>query len=330
MSRLFQVLAVCAMVLFIASRSADAQQAGPVHRVGFLGPSAASATGPSLIDEFRIALESHGIVQGRNLVLDSRWPAGNQLDLLPQSTQQLLETKPHVIVAIGASAARVAAAATKETPIVFEIVLDPVAFGLVPSMERPGGNVTGLTTFDPQQARNQLQIMKEALPAVTHVALLGDDGAAPGLFVANENAARALGLEVKTFKVVRGPNPDFDKELQAAKAFGAGVVVVISTPVTTPNRKQIATLATKHGLPTLSPIDHVDGGGMLNYGTTFSESTRLAAGLVAKILAGAKPGDMPVVTVVKPELVINTKAARQLGLTLSPSALGKASRLVDQ
>jgi putative ABC transport system substrate-binding protein len=329
MSKLFGVVIACALALLVPAR-ADAQQPATVHRVGFLGPSAAATSGPSLLDEFAAALGTHGFVQGKNVVIESRWPENNRLDLLPQSAKQLLEANSQVIVAIGASAARVAAGLTKEIPIVFEIVLDPVSFGLVANAERPGGNVTGLTTFDPLQARNQLQILKEVLPNVTRVALLGDDGAAPNLFQANEDAARAVGLEVQTFKVVRGPNPDFDKELQSAKAAGAGAVVVISTPVTTPNRKQIAALAIKYGMPTLSPIDHVDGGGMLNYGTTFYESTRLAAGYVAKILGGAKAGDLPVAVVKKPELVINTNAMRQLGLTLSPAVLGKANRLIDQ
>jgi ABC-type uncharacterized transport system substrate-binding protein len=328
MSKLFGVVLACALALLLPSR-ADAQQPGTVHRVGFLGPSASSISGPSLLDEFAAALASHGFVQGRNVVIESRWPENNRLDLLPQSAKQLVDTNSQVIVAIGASAARAAAGVTKEIPIVFEIVLDPVAFGLVANAERPGGNVTGLTTFDPLQAREQLQILKEVLPNVTRIALLGDDGAAPNLFRANEDAARALGLEVQTFKVVRGPNPDFDKELQSAKAAGAGAVVVISTPVTTPNRKQIAALATKYGMPTLSPIDHVDGGGMLNYGTTFSESTRQAADYVAKILGGVKAGDLPVAIVKRPELVINTNAARQLGLTLSPAVRSRANRLVD-
>jgi len=248
---------------------------------------------------------------------------------LPELAKHLVDSNVLVIVAIGATAARATAAATKNIPIVFEMVIDPVADGLVPNLERPGGNVTGLTTFDPDQAHKQIAILKEALPGARLVAVLGDDGAAPTLFQANQDALHALNLESQTFKVARGPNPDFDRALQLAKTAGMDAVVVISTPVTTPNRKQIAASAAKYGLPTLSPIDHADAGGLLSYGTPFSEATRRAAGYVAKILNGAKPGDLQVETVKRQQLVINARAARELGIALPDALRSKASRVID-
>jgi putative ABC transport system substrate-binding protein len=302
-----------------------------MHCIAFLGPtaSAPTATSTTQLDVLRTALAEFGLVEGRNIVIESQWPDVDRLDRLPESVAALLARKPAVIIAIGATAARAAIAATTEVPIVFEVVVDPLATGLTLSLERPGRNVTGFTTFDPLHASRQLALLQEVIPGLTRVALLGDAGAAPGLSQTLEDAARDLGLVARTFTVARGLHPDFDGALAAAKQDSVDAVVVLSTPVTTPHRTQIAAAAATHRLPTLSPRDHDDAGSLLCYGTSFAALTRRAAGYVDRILTGAQPGDLPVETVRQPELIINRRAARALGLSLPASVLSKATRVVE-
>jgi putative ABC transport system substrate-binding protein len=302
------------------------QQDAHSPRIAFLGPTSTPTT---QLDVLRTALAELGLVEGRNLVIDSRWPEVDRLDRLPESAAALMALKPAVIIAIGGTAARAAIAATTEVPIVFEVVFDPLANGLTSSLERPGGNVTGFTTFDPLHARRQLELLQEVRPGLTRVGLLGDAGAVPGVYQTLEDAAQDLGLVARSFKVARGLHPDFDGALEAAKKDSVDAVVVLSTPVTSPHRRQIAEAAAKHSLPTLSPRDHDDAGSLMCYGTSFAEATRRAAGYVDRILKGAKPGDLPVETVGQAELIINLRAARALGLTLPASVLSKATRVVE-
>ena len=331
---MLRLAAVAVLTALVAgfSHVAYAQQSAQVQRIGFLGPLRAASPPPAPpppLEVFRAALAELGFVDGRNVIIETRWPDENQLHRLPENAAALVSLKPEVIVAVGATAARAAIAATTDIPIVFEVVVDAFATGLVTNLERPGGNVTGLTSFDPQQARRQLEILKAAMPGLTRVALLSDAGAASSLIETNEGAARTLGFEVHTIKVARTSNPDFAGALKEAKSKGAGAVVVISTPVTTPHRKLIVDLAATLQLPTLSPRDHEDAGPVISYGTSFSQLTRRAAAYVAKILNGLKPGDMAVETVREPELIINLRTARLIGVTLPTAMLEKASRIVE-
>jgi putative ABC transport system substrate-binding protein len=244
------------------------------------------------------------------------------------SASDLLKLNVVVIVAIGATAARAAKDVTSNVPIVFEVVVNPVATGLVQSLERPDRNVTGATTFDPELAAMQIELLMSVLPNLARVALLGDSGAAPSLFHTAERAAQSHGLETLTLKVERVPNPDFDVAFETARQKNVGAIIVLSTPVTTPNRKRIAELAGKHRLPTISPRDHADAGGLISYGTSFIEATRHSAAYVDRILRGATPAELPVETVRRPELVINLNAARELGVTVPQSVLERASDVV--
>jgi putative tryptophan/tyrosine transport system substrate-binding protein len=303
--------------------AASAQQPAGVPRLGFLGPA-----NTPLLEVFRKALASLGHVEGRTLTIDARWPAGDQLDQMAASATELLKLKVDVMVAVGATAARAAMSLTSDVPIVFEVVVDPVATGLVVTLERPGANATGSTTFDPQFAARQFELLKSAIPSVKRVAILGDAGAAPTLFQAVEKAAQAVGIETLTLKVERVGNPDFEGAFRAAKQDGVQAVVVLSTPVTTPNRKKIAELAVKHTLPTLSPRDHADAGGLLSYGTSFVEATKHSAAVVDKILRGAKPADIPVERVSRHELIVNLAAARNLGVSIPAATLAGASQVL--
>lgn len=291
-------------------------------RIGFLGPD-------RLLEVFRTALANLGYVEGQNIFIESRWPQENRLDLVPNAAAELVSLGADVILAGGGTAARAAMGATTDVPIVFSVVFDPAESGLVANLERPRSNITGFTTFDRQQARTQLEILKDLIPGLARVTLLGDAAATPALFHQNEDAARALGLQPQTVKVARASNPDFEGALDQAKSEGTGAVVVISTPVTTSNRRRIAELATKHRLPTLSPRDHADSGALISYGTGFSEMIRGTAVYVDKIFKGAKPSDLPVETVRQHELILNLKTSREIGITVPPAILSRANQVIQ-
>lgn len=322
-------LAIVFALAAVLSHAASAQQPAKVPRIGILDVLASTPAAPRIpIEIIRKAFADLGYVEGQNIIIEIRSPEGDRLDRLPEAAAALVSLKLDVIVAVGATAARAARSATTHIPIVFGLVIDPVASGLVANSERPGGNITGFTTFDPQQARKQFDILKEAIPGLARVALLGDAATASALIQAHEDAARALGLQTQTLKVERA-NPDFEGAFEAAKKEGAGAVVIFSTPVTTPDRRRIAEFAAKHRLPTLSPRDHADAGGLISYGTGLSEAIRRTATYVDKILRGAKPDDLPVETVRQHELILNLKTARDPGVTFPPAMLSSANQVIE-
>jgi putative ABC transport system substrate-binding protein len=206
--------------------------------------------------------------------------------------------------------------------------VDPVATGLVRNLSKPDGNVTGASTFDPEQARQQVELLKEAIPGLARVVILGDSGAAPASFQAIDDAARAAGLETVVLKVERG-SPDFEAAFATAKKEGAQAAIVLSTPVTTPHRRRIAEASIRVKIATLSPRDHADAGGLLSFGTSFSEATRRAAAYVAKILEGAKPGELPIEMVRRRELVINKRTANEIGVKLPAILVSRAHQVIE-
>lgn len=322
MSKVFK-LCVFVLSAVCLSVTSSAQQPVKTYRVGFLGP-------PSAVDVFRAALSDLGYAEGRNLVIDAKWPDGERLDQLPALAESFVNSKVDVIVAIGATAARAAKTATHEVPIVFAGVVNPVATGLVTNLSKPGANVTGATTFDPEQARRQVDLLKEAIPGLAVVAILGDTGAAPAMFQAGESAVKTAGLVPVVLKADRGAaEPDFATAFATAKTERAQAVIVLSTPVTTPHRRLIAAAAMQARIPTLSPRDHADAGGLLSFGTSFSEATRRASQHVAKVLGGAKAGDLPIDLVQRHELVVNLKTAAQLGLTLPVAFVKRATEVIQ-
>ena len=309
--------------------AAHAQQpAADARRIGFLGPSGGAPNTLPLLDVLRKALAEAGRVDGKDIVIESRWPPPDRLDRLADSVSELMAFKPAVIVAIGATAARAAMAAGGDVPVVYAVVVDPVATGLAASMERPGKNATGATTFDPRQPERQIDLLKQALPDLKRIAVLDDDGAVTGPSEAIERAARGANLEVTKHRAARA-KPDFAAALDAAKAAGAQAIVVVSTPVTTPHRKAIADAALQRNLPTLAPRDHADAEPLLSYGVSFAETTRRAASQVHRILGGARAADLPVETADKPELILNLKTAKALGMAMPPPIVGMATQRVE-
>jgi putative ABC transport system substrate-binding protein len=325
-----RVIALIFVATALIGHEGLAQQPAKVSRIGFLGPMSAPPPAISQVEVFRKALADLGYTDGRNIIIEARWPEGEQLDRLSELAASMASMKVDVIVAAGATAASAAKGATTEIPIVFAGVVNPVATGLVANTAKPEGNVTGATTFDPLQAGAQIEMLKEAFPSLARIAVLSDSGAAPTMVQTVEAAARSQGLEVQIIKVERGAaTPDFDGVFEASVKGGAQAVIVISTPVTTPHRRRIAEAAMKNRMPILSPREHADAGGLISFGTGFSEATRRTATFVDKILKGAKPSELPIETVRKHELVINLKTARELDVTLPSTFVSRATEVIQ-
>ncbi len=210
-------------------------------------------------------------------------------------------------------------------------VIDPVAGGLVLDRQRPGGNLTGFTSFDPQEMRPHLEVLKEAIPGLARVAFLGDSGV-PGSPEASsawdEQQARAVGLHAQTLRV-RGPNPDLEGAFKAARQAYAQAVLVLEMPATIENRRRIAELAIRHRLPTLFVGVYVGGGGLITYGTSRGETERQLAAYVDKILEGTQPGALPVERLSRHELIVNLETARSIGVTIPSALLKRADRIVQ-
>lgn len=279
-------------------------------------------------EAFRQQLADLGYVEGRDIILEPRFAEGN-LKRLPELSAELVRIKVNVIAVIGAVTARAAKKATNTIPIVFAVVLDPVADDVVSNMERPGGNVTGITSFNPQQPRKQLELLKEAIPGLTRVALLGDLGVTEFMMKANEEQARALGLQTQRLRVV-GPTPDLEGAFGAATKEHADAMLILEEPIVVKYRKRIAELAATHRLPTMfTGGDWADAGGLITYGTSIVEAAGRTALYVDKILKGAKAGDLPVEALTKCRLTINLKTAQEIGVTIPPKVLEQADRVIQ-
>ena len=208
------------------------------------------------------------------------------------------------------------------------VVIDPVEAGLVANLERPGSNITGLTTFDPQEARMRLELLREVLPGLERVALLMDQDLPDRSLKAHEDQARALGLHPQGLKVA-GANPDLERVFEAMRRERADALVVLEQPATVAHRKRIAEMAAKHRLPTLFTMASVDAGGLIGYGTSAAAAARRMATYVDKILKGTKPGDLPVAVVARQELLVNARTAREIGVTIPPEVLRRATQTIQ-
>jgi putative ABC transport system substrate-binding protein len=314
--------------LLAALLAAEAQPAGKVARVGFLSP-ASSTVGPHILEAFRQGLRDLGYVEGQNIVVEYRFAEG-KAERLPDLAMELVNLKVDVIVASGTPGPLAAKNATKTIPIVMASAGDPVGTGLVASLARPGGNVTGLSTLTPELGGKRLQLVKELLPGVSRVAVLWN-AANPytGLLVREtEAAARTLGVQTQSLEV-RGPD-DFENVLPAAISGGAGALIVVDDPLTVSNRMRIANFAARNRLPAIYGFrEFAEAGGLMAFGAKLADLYRRAPIYVDKILKGAKPADLPVEQPTKFDLVINLKTARALGLTIPPSLLARADQVIE-
>jgi putative ABC transport system substrate-binding protein len=279
-------------------------------------------------EAFRQGLRELGYVEGKNIVIEYRY-AEEKLDRLPALAAELVRLKVDVIVSGGPGATRPAKEATNTIPVVMTFDNDPVANGFVASLARPGGNITGLSTLAPEISGKQLELLKEIVPKLSRVAVLGSSTNPGNAHTLKETELAAGALAVKLqYLDVQKPR-DIETAFRAAGKGRAEAVVVLGNPVLASQRTQFANLAVKTRLPAIYwRSDIVESGGLMSYGVSFSDLDRRAATYVDKILKGAKPADLPVEQPTKFELVINLKAAKQIGLTIPPNVLARADRVI--
>jgi putative ABC transport system substrate-binding protein len=327
MKRKITVLALSAM-LFALGSSAGAQPGGKVFRVGFLDSSTASGMAV-LVDAFRQELGKLGWSEGKNLTIEYRF-AEQKNDRLPELAGELVRLNVDVIVVTGTGAAVAAKSATTTIPIVMTAG-DPVAAGLIASLARPGGNVTGLSSFSPELAGKRLEVLKDAIPRLSRVGLLlPSQLGIGGDLQLKELRAAALALklkleEIKTQLDAKG----LEETFQTAKQKQVGAIITPAGPRIFTQRKRIVELAGKYRLPAIYfQKEFVDEGGLMSYGIDYNDLYRRAAHYVDKILKGTKPADLPVQQATKFEFVINLNAAKQIGLTLSPEFLARANQVI--
>jgi putative tryptophan/tyrosine transport system substrate-binding protein len=318
---------ILTIVIFGGPLAADAQQPGKVYRIGFLG--AGSAPGyASSIAALRQGLRDLGYVEGRNIVIEFRW-ADMKLDRFDGLAAELVQLKADVIIVGSTGSIRAAKNATKTIPIVMAGGSAPLEAGLVPSLARPGGNVTGLTSSNVELSGKRLELLKEAVPSVTRVAVLAlaDYDSTPHSLRDAEDTGRALGLHLRTLWV-KGPE-GFEGAFAAASKEHAGALLILGGPIQAYN-KQIADLALKSRLPAISPYrSFPEGGGLMSYGVDLSDLYRRAATHIDKIFRGAKPADLPLEQPTKFQLVINLKTAKTLGLPIPPSMLMRTDGVIE-
>ena len=322
-------LLLSALLLALAI-PADAQQPKKIPRIGYLS-SVDAARDSTRSEGVRLALRELGYIEGQNIAIEYRSAEGNQ-DRLPQLAAELVGLKIDIIVVQGGDTMiRAAKNATKTIPIVMMGGgADPVEAGLVESLARPGGNVTGLTNLGPELDGKRLELLKEAVPKLARVAVLyGSASQGRVLDVKGDFlvAARALRLTIQPWEV-RGAD-DFDKVFSAIGKQRPDGIYVIGSPLMNANQKRIVGFALKSRLPSMyARREFVDAGGLMYYGADFADSYRRVAYYVDRILKGAKPADLPVEQPTKFELVINLKTAKQIGLSVPPEVLARASKLI--
>jgi len=315
-------------LLFALCSSAEAQQPNRVPRIGYLDPSTASS-GAASLDAFRQELSKLGWIERKNITIEYRF-AEQEPKRLPELAAELVRLKVDVILCSSTPPVLAAKKATTTIPIVMASSGDAVATGLVASLARPGGNITGLTSFSAELAGKRLEILKETVPRITRVGVLWFSGG-PGVsqrLQLKEIRAAALGLNLKLDEIELDPK-GLESAFQTAIGQQVNAIIMASARVIFAERKRIVELATKYRLPAVySDDDFVDEGGLLSYGNDRADQYRRAAVYVDKILKGTKPADLPVERPIKFELVINLKAAKQIGLTIPPNVLARADRVI--
>ena len=322
---------ICAisLAMLLAPLRDEAQQPGKVPRIGYFSAGSPSSA-PHLLEAFRKGLRELGWVEGQNIVVDYRFAEG-RFDRLPDLAAELVRLKVDIIVAVPTPAAAAAKNATETIPIVMINVGDPVGLGLIASLARPGGNVTGSSySVGLEIIGKQLELLKETVPKVRRVAILWNPANPSHPLVVRELnvAARSLGVQLQ-FLEARGPN-EFEGAFAAMAKERMGALLVVPDSVSFLHRTRLADLAARSHLPAAYGLrGHVDAGGLMSYGPDSADLFRRAATYVDKILKGAKPADLPVEQPTKFELVVNLKTAKALGLTIPQSVLVRADEVIQ-
>ena len=314
-------------LLFAVTFHAKAQQSTKVPRIGFLfgaSPSANAGRG----EAFRQGLRELGYIEGKNILIEERYADG-KLDRLPALTAELLRLNVDLVVTAGPAVTRPVKEATNTIPIVMAFDSDPVGSGFVASLARPGGNITGLASLSPELTGKRLELLKETVPKLLRVAVLGNPGnrATALNFKEAEVAAQAYGLQIQSLEV-RGAN-DLDSALTTLIRGRADALLPLGDSVVVFHRERIVNFAAKNRLPTMyGDKAWVEAGGLMSYGPDILDSFRRAATYVDRILKGTKPADLPVEQPIKFEFIVNLQAAKQIGLAIPPNVLARADKVI--
>jgi putative ABC transport system substrate-binding protein len=315
-----------AAVLLNVAVVAEAQQPKKVPRIGYLSRTGDSKNPGPQVEVFRQGLRDVGYIEGKNIRVEYRYIEGT--DSIPSLVAELVQLKVDVLVLGPLPAIRAAMQATKTIPIVMVTTQDPVAAGFVDSLARPGGNITGLTTLQRELSGKRLELLKEAVPGISRVGALLSAAQTRDDFKWYEAPARALKIQLQLLEV-RDPNPDFDAVFQAAAKGRASALITVAGSLFDRYTKRFADLAIKNRLPSMHEVSrYVEAGGLMSYSADDAESYRRAAYYVDRILKGTKPAELPVEQPTKFEFVINLKTAKQIGVTIPPEVLARASRLI--
>src|SRR5215470_16078149 len=318
---------VLGLSLLAFSVLAEAQQPKKVPRIGYLSAGSPSTRQYS-IDAFRQGLHDLGYTEGKNIVIECRYAEG-KLDRLPGLAAELVRLKVDLIVSAGPAVTRAAKQATMTIPIIMAFDDDPIGSGFATSLARPGRNITGLSTLSPETSGKQLELLREIVPKLSRVAVIGGDVTRPGnpqVLREINVAADALRVQVQYLEV-RGPK-DIEIAFRSASKDRVDSVLVLTSTLLFLQRRQIADLAANNRLPAIyARQEYVEDGGLMSYSASITDLFRRAATYVDKILKGAKPADLPIEQPRKFEFVINLKAAKQIGLTIPPSVLARADKV---
>jgi putative ABC transport system substrate-binding protein len=330
MKKMLAAVTLCAM-LFAVCAFAEAQQQGKVPRVGYLtGTREPTRDVPDANrDAFRQGLRDLGYFEGKNIQVEYRYGAG-RTDRAVILAAELVKLKVDVIVAIPQPGILAAKNVTKTIPIVMVINQDPVATGIIDSLARPGGNITGVSRLTRELSGKRFELVKEIIPTLSRVGALVDVGSptARNAFKDYEVAASALKIQLQSLEV-RGPNPNFEGAFQVAGKQRVGALITLRNVLLIDNRKRIAQLANQNRMPSMSEGSvFVEAGILASYSSDENDSFRRAATYVDKILKGARPADLPVEQPTKFEFIINLKTAKQIGLTIPPNVLARADRVI--
>jgi putative ABC transport system substrate-binding protein len=319
------LLRTAGLALLAAPLETRAQPGRAGHRIGFLGGASASGYAP-LVEALRQGLRDHGYVEGQNLAIEYRWAEG-QYQRLPSLASELARLKVDVIITQGTPAALAAQRATGTIPIVMAIVGNPVESGVVKSLARPGGNTTGSSFFMDELNAKRLEFMKILIPGVARAGVLmhPDNRAMESVWHAMEERARALDLKLHRVNVRRLEELDAAVELARSQA---DALIVVDEGLFIANARRLAELAIRSRLPSIGFREYCEAGGLLAYGVDFPHIWRQSAALVDKVLKGAKPADLPIQQATRFELIINSRSAKALGVTIPPDMMTRADEVI--
>jgi putative tryptophan/tyrosine transport system substrate-binding protein len=322
-------LSTVVLGVLAAPGAADAQEpkAGKVWRIGFLGTTSTKSHG-AFVDAFRAGLRERGYIEGKNVTLEYRW-AESDYGRLPVLAAELVRVNVDLILTHGTPGGLAAKAATTTIPIVVTVVGDPVTTGLVESLARPGGNLTGSSFFFPELNAKRIELLKEALPGLKRAAVLmnGSNPSNVVTFDAMANTARTVGVDVVQV-LARSPD-DFDAAFAQITKARAEAVAVYEDPLFIAQAARLAALAERHRLPSVGFREYAEAGGLLAYGIDFPDVWRRAAGFVDRIFKGAKPSELPMEQAGKFDTIVNLRTAKALRLAISPKVLLRADTVIE-